>query len=211
VLTLGGARTEVLCCSGLPDLHRSGPDLHRMSRAGRPMRVAASGRGLGRARPPGRRTRSTRHGTRPPSLVSKAIWKQRFEDIAAHERYLSRNGVVIRKFFLHVSKEEQRRRFLSRIDEAEKNWKFSLADAKERRRWDDYQSAYEEMIRHTSTSYAPWYVVPADHKWFTRLAVAEVVIQTLEGLGLAFPVVDDAKKKELLAARQQLERDGKGN
>jgi PPK2 family polyphosphate:nucleotide phosphotransferase len=147
----------------------------------------------------------------PPSLVSKAIWKQRFEDIAAHERYLSRNGVVIRKFFLHVSKEEQRRRFLSRIDEAEKNWKFSLADAKERRRWDDYQSAYEEMIRHTSTSYAPWYVVPADHKWFTRLAVAEVVIQTLEGLGLAFPVVDDAKKKELLAARQQLEKEGKGN
>ena len=147
----------------------------------------------------------------PPSLVTKSIWKQRFEDIAAHERYLSRNGVVIRKFFLHVSKEEQRKRFLSRIDEAEKNWKFSLADAKERRLWDDYQRAYEEMIRHTSTSYAPWHVVPADHKWFTRLAVAEVVIQTLEGLGLAFPVVDDAKKKELLAARQQLEREGKGN
>jgi PPK2 family polyphosphate:nucleotide phosphotransferase len=145
----------------------------------------------------------------PPSLVTKSIWKQRFEDIAAHERYLSRNGVVIRKFFLHVSKEEQRKRFLSRIDEAEKNWKFSLADAKERRLWDDYQRAYEEMIRHTSTSYAPWHVVPADHKWFTRLAVAEVVIQTLEGLGLAFPVVDDAKKKELLAARQELEKEGK--
>jgi PPK2 family polyphosphate:nucleotide phosphotransferase len=141
----------------------------------------------------------------PPALVTKDIWKHRYEDINAFERYLSRNGVAIRKFFLHLSKEEQKRRFLERLEEPEKNWKFSSADAKERELWDDYAEAYEQMIRHTSTEEAPWYVVPADHKWFTRLAVAAAVVETLESLKLAFPKVDSARKKELEAARMVLE------
>jgi PPK2 family polyphosphate:nucleotide phosphotransferase len=145
------------------------------------------------------------HGGKiPPELITKKIWKERYEDINAFERYLSRNGVLIRKFFLHISKEEQKRRFLSRLDEPEKNWKFSLADAKEREHWDEYQDAYEDTIRHTSTKHAPWFVIPADNKWFTRLAVAAAVYDAMDSLDLAFPTVDDAKKTELSAARAAL-------
>jgi polyphosphate kinase 2 (PPK2 family) len=117
---------------------------------------------------------------------------------------LTRNGVVIRKFFLHVSKEEQKRRFLARLDEPEKNWKFSEADVREREHWDEYMTAYEEMIRHTSTPEAPWYVVPADHKWFTHIAVSSAIIQTLADLNLKTPAVDKTRRKELETARQEL-------
>jgi PPK2 family polyphosphate:nucleotide phosphotransferase len=141
----------------------------------------------------------------PPSLVTKHIWKERFEDINAFERYLARNGILVRKFFLHVSKKEQKKRFLKRLDEEDRNWKFSANDAKEREHWDAYMDAYEDMIRETSTEDAPWYVVPADNKWFTRLVVAAAVIGTLEKLDLQYPKVDDAKKKELQAARAILE------
>ena len=140
----------------------------------------------------------------PPSLVTKHIWRERFEDINAYESYLARNGVVIRKFFLHVSREEQKRRFLSRLEEKQKNWKFSMADAAEREHWDDYMHAYEETIRHTATPHAPWYVVPADNKWFTRLVVADAIVDTLRSLDLAFPKVDDAQRKELAAVRETL-------
>ncbi len=140
----------------------------------------------------------------PASLVTKHIWKERFEDINVHERYLTRNGVVIRKFFLHLSKAEQKRRFLSRLDEPDKNWKFSDADLKERGYWNEYQEAYEDMIRATATEHAPWYVVPADNKWFTHLVVAGAIIETLEALGLAFPEVTAAQRKVLEAARKEL-------
>jgi PPK2 family polyphosphate:nucleotide phosphotransferase len=143
----------------------------------------------------------------PRKLVGKNIWKERFEDIAAFERYLSRNGVLIRKFFLHVSREEQRKRFLSRLEEPEKNWKFSLADAREREFFDDYMEAYEDMIRHTATPEAPWFVVPADNKWFTRLVVAGAVVDALQSLDLAFPVVDEARRGELEEARKALENE----
>jgi PPK2 family polyphosphate:nucleotide phosphotransferase len=143
----------------------------------------------------------------PPSLVTKSIWEDRYEDIANVERYLSRNGVVIRKFFLHVSKKEQKKRFLARIDDPEKNWKFSMADARERGFWNDYAEAYEDMIRATATSYAPWYVVPADNKWFTRIVVAAAVIDTLGSLGLEFPEVDEKAKKELAKARAALTKE----
>ncbi|HEY2115800.1 MAG TPA: polyphosphate kinase 2 family protein [Candidatus Angelobacter sp.] len=140
----------------------------------------------------------------PPQLVTKKIWKERFEDIRNFENYLTRNGVVIRKFFLNVSKEEQKRRFLARLDEPEKNWKFSDADVHERQYWDDYMDAYEDMIQHTSTPDAPWYVVPADHKWFTHIAVSSAIIQTLEEMDLQFPKVDKARRKQLESARQAL-------
>jgi PPK2 family polyphosphate:nucleotide phosphotransferase len=140
----------------------------------------------------------------PPQTVTKKIWKERFEDICNLEKYLTRNGVVIRKFFLHVSREEQKKRFLARLDEPEKNWKFSEADVQERRYWNDYMNAYEDMIRHTATPEAPWYVVPADHKWFTHIAVSATIIQTLKGLDLQFPKVDKARRKRLDAARQTL-------
>lgn len=146
----------------------------------------------------------------PSALNTERIWEQRFQDIRAVERYLSRNGTVIRKFFLNVSREEQRKRFLKRLEDPQKNWKFSLADAKERERWDDYQQAYEEMIRHTSSPEAPWYVIPADAKWFVRLVVAAAVIETLEGLDLEYPRVDAAKQKDLDAARAALEAEGEG-
>jgi PPK2 family polyphosphate:nucleotide phosphotransferase len=120
----------------------------------------------------------------PPQLVTKRVWDERYEDIRSFERYLGRNGVVIRKFFLHVSKGEQKRRFMSRLDEPEKNWKFSANDVAERRHWKDYQRAYEDAIRETATEEAPWYVVPADHKWFTRLVVAGAIVEALAGLGL---------------------------
>jgi len=143
----------------------------------------------------------------PKKLVTKHIWKNRFEDIRNVEQYLSRNGVVIRKFFLHLSKEEQKKRFLARLDRPEKNWKFSEADVKERGYWDAYQKAYEETIRHTSTPEAPWYVVPADHKWYTRLVVAAAIIDTLESLDLHYPVVNPAKLERLQAARALLENE----
>jgi PPK2 family polyphosphate:nucleotide phosphotransferase len=133
----------------------------------------------------------------PPSLVTHDIWEERFEAINAFERYLTRNGVIIRKFFLHVSKQEQRQRFLDRLEDPHKNWKFSDADIQERQRWDDYMSAYQDMIRHTATRQAPWYVVPADHKWFTRMVVAEVVVEALESLDLNYPAVSAAKRREL--------------
>ena len=140
----------------------------------------------------------------PPKLVTKEIWDERYEDINAYERYLSRNGFVIRKFFLNVSRGEQKKRFLERLENPSKNWKFSLADADERGFWNDYMDAYDAMIRATSTRHAPWYVVPADNKWFTRLIVAAAVIDALEGLDLAFPKVDAAKLRELAAAKKAL-------
>jgi len=140
----------------------------------------------------------------PPELVTKDIWNERFKDIRGFERYLTRNGVVIRKFFLHVSKKEQKKRFLARLDNPEKNWKFSASDLKERAFWDDYQEAYEDMIRHTATEDAPWYVVPADNKWFTRVVVAAAVVSTLGSLDLAYPKVSPEKLKELAAARRAL-------
>jgi PPK2 family polyphosphate:nucleotide phosphotransferase len=140
----------------------------------------------------------------PAPLVTKNIWEERFEDICAFERYLSRNGLVIRKFFLNVSKNEQKKRFLDRLDQPEKNWKFSAADLHERECWDDYMTAYEEMIAKTSTPHAPWFVIPADNKWFTRLAVAAAIVDTLDGLDLAYPKVDAQKKKQLEAARKTL-------
>ena len=141
----------------------------------------------------------------PQEFLTDDLWQQRFEDIRNFEQYLTRNGVVILKFFLHVSKEEQRRRFLSRLEEAEKHWKFSLTDTRERQYWNDYMHAYQEVVRHTATRDAPWYVVPADHKWFTRLTVAEAIIDKLQSLDLRFPTVDPAKRRELAAARRALQ------
>jgi PPK2 family polyphosphate:nucleotide phosphotransferase len=143
----------------------------------------------------------------PPSLVTKNIWDERFEDIRSFERHLARNGTVIRKFFLHLSKKEQKQRFMARLDEPEKNWKFSADDVHERAYWDDYQNAFEDMIRNTATKHAPWYVIPADNKWFTHLAVAAVIVETLEELNLAYPKVDAAKRKELAAARRLLAKE----
>ena len=144
------------------------------------------------------------HQKLPPELITKDIWKERFQDIRSFERYLSRNGVAIRKFFLHVSNKEQKKRFLERIEEPEKNWKFSANDAKERQYWDDYMEAYEDMIRNTATKDAPWYVVPADNKWFTRVVVAAAVIDALADLNLKYPKVSEAKLKELAAAKRAL-------
>ena len=140
----------------------------------------------------------------PPQLVTKHIWDERYEDIRNFERYLARNGVVIRKFFLHVSKGEQKRRFLARLDEPEKNWKFSASDVAERGYWKDYQRAYEDAIRETATEEAPWYVVPADHKWFTRLVVAAAIVDALAGLGLHYPKVTPEQRRALAAARREL-------
>jgi PPK2 family polyphosphate:nucleotide phosphotransferase len=142
----------------------------------------------------------------PPVLVTKHIWTERFEDINAHERYLTRNGVVILKFFLHLSKAEQKKRFLARLDEPAKNWKFSLDDLKERVFWNPYMDAYEKAIRHTATPHAPWYVVPADHKYFAHLVVAGALIETLESLELGFPKVSAAQKKMLQKARKILDK-----
>jgi PPK2 family polyphosphate:nucleotide phosphotransferase len=141
----------------------------------------------------------------PPKQVTKRVWKERYEDIAAHERYLARNGVVIRKFFLHVSRAEQKKRFLERLVRPEKNWKFSTADAKERGHWKDYMGAYEDAIRATAAPHAPWIVVPADKKRFARLVVAAAVADAMEELGLEYPKVSDAQKQELAAARRALE------
>jgi PPK2 family polyphosphate:nucleotide phosphotransferase len=140
----------------------------------------------------------------PASLLGKDVWDNRFQDIRCWERYLARNGVLILKFFLHVSKKEQKRRFLRRLDEPDRNWKFSANDARERGYWDEYMEAYEETIRNTATDHAPWYVVPADNKWFTRLVVAAAVIDGMASLDLAFPTVDKKKRKELEEARKVL-------
>jgi PPK2 family polyphosphate:nucleotide phosphotransferase len=144
----------------------------------------------------------------PPSVVTKRIWQERFEDINAYERYLTRNGVIIRKFFLNVSKKEQKKRFLERLDEPEKHWKFAEADVREREHWEEYMAAYEEMIQQTATPHAPWYVVPADSKWVTRLLVAAAAVDTLQGLKLHYPVLDDAKRAGLKAARAALQSEG---
>ncbi|MGA7686837.1 MAG: polyphosphate kinase 2 family protein [Terriglobales bacterium] len=143
----------------------------------------------------------------PAKLVTKNIWEERFEDINNFERYMTHNGIAVVKFFLHLSKKEQKRRFLERLDTPAKNWKFSAADIKERGFWDDYQQAYEETIRATASEYAPWYVVPADHKWFTRLVVAQVLVDELKALKLAYPKVTGEMKKELAAARRGLEKE----
>jgi PPK2 family polyphosphate:nucleotide phosphotransferase len=142
----------------------------------------------------------------PPSLLGKKLWDERFDDIRAVEQYLGHNGIVVRKFFLNLSKEEQSKRFLERLEEPEKNWKFSASDIHEREYWTDYQEAYEDMIRNTATPEAPWYVVPADHKWFTRIVVAAAVVDTLEELKLSYPKVDAEKRKQLQEARQLLEK-----
>ncbi len=140
----------------------------------------------------------------PDPLVTKHLWKERFEDICAMERHLVRNGTVILKFFLHVSKEEQRRRFLARLQQPSKNWKFSIADASEREHWDDYMNAYEDAIRHTATPDAPWFVVPADNKWFTRVVVGAAVDEALEALNLAYPKIDARKREELKQVEREL-------
>src|SRR5882762_1152768 len=140
----------------------------------------------------------------PPKLVGKKIWEERFEDIRNFEQYLSRNGVVVRKFFLHVSRKEQKRRFLERIDDPLKNWKFSSNDANERDFWDDYMEAYEQMIQETATKEAPLYVVPADNKWFTRVVVGAAVIEALADLDLEYPEVGEDKLKELAGAKKKL-------
>jgi len=144
----------------------------------------------------------------PANLVTDNIWEKRFEDINAFESYLAGNGIVVMKFFLHLSKQEQKKRFLDRLELPEKNWKFSMSDVLERRHWEKYMRAYEDMIQNTSTKHAPWYVVPADHKWFTRLVVAEAMIDAMENLDLSFPKVDAAKRKELKDARAALQREG---
>jgi polyphosphate kinase 2 (PPK2 family) len=133
-------------------------------------------------------------------------WQGRFQDISRFERYLTRNGIMVRKFFLNVSKGEQKRRFLARLDEPQKNWKFSADDVRERRLWDQYQSAYEDMIRHTAKKYAPWYVVPADDKKFMRLVVSSVVVDALEAMNLAYPKVTQQERTALAVARQELLR-----
>ena len=140
----------------------------------------------------------------PVELITRKIWRQRFEDICAIERFLTRNGYLVLKFFLHVSKKEQKRRFLERLELPEKNWKFSAADVRERQYWDAYMDAYEDMIRNTATPYAPWYVVPADNKWFTRMIVSAAIVERMESLNLKLPKVDDAKRKELAQARKQM-------
>jgi PPK2 family polyphosphate:nucleotide phosphotransferase len=143
----------------------------------------------------------------PKPLLTKHIWQERFEDINNFERYLTRNGIAVVKFFLHVSRKEQKRRFLERLDTPDKNWKYSASDVKERQFWEAYQEAYEDMIRHTASEHAPWYVVPADNKWFTRLVVAQAVVNTLKGMNLKYPKVSGAERAALAQAHQQLENE----
>jgi PPK2 family polyphosphate:nucleotide phosphotransferase len=143
----------------------------------------------------------------PPSLKDRNIWNRRFREINNFEQYLTDNGIVVLKFFLNVSKEEQKRRFLRRVEEPDKNWKFSAADIHERSCWDDYMSAYEEMFNNTSTPHAPWYIIPADHKWFTRLAVVSAIWETLDGLNLRYPEASQQEKEALLAAKAEMEQE----
>ena len=140
----------------------------------------------------------------PSELITKKVWDERYQDIRAIERYLSRNGCLILKFFLHVSKKEQKKRFMERLDQPDKNWKFSAADVGDRQHWDAYMASFEQMIQNTATDVAPWHVIPADNKWFTRLAVSDTIIDAMEKLELTFPKIDEAKKKELAAARKIL-------
>jgi PPK2 family polyphosphate:nucleotide phosphotransferase len=145
----------------------------------------------------------------PEEVVTKHIWEERYDDINGFEKYLTRNGAVIRKFFLYISKEEQKKRFLERLEDSKKNWKFSMDDIKERKFWDDYHEAFEEMIQNTATKQAPWYVIPADNKWYARLVVASAIVEALHGLDLQYPEVDKAKKKELDEVREHLEKNDK--
>jgi PPK2 family polyphosphate:nucleotide phosphotransferase len=145
----------------------------------------------------------------PPAVVTKRIWQERFEDINAFELHMARSGYLVRKFFLHISKEEQRRRFLARLEEPAKRWKFAVADVKERGRWNDYMRAYEDMIRQTSAPHAPWVVVPADRKWYARCVVAAAIVDGLEGLKLGFPKIDGGKARELARVRAALEAEGR--
>jgi PPK2 family polyphosphate:nucleotide phosphotransferase len=144
----------------------------------------------------------------PPELVTKNIWRERFDDISAFERYLARNGTIVLKFFLNISKQEQRERFLDRLNEPSKNWKFSLADIAERALWGKYQAAYQEVIRHTSTTLAPWHVVPADHKWFARVVIGSIIVSALEKLDLKFPKADKASLQEFKLVRTALLEEG---
>ena len=146
----------------------------------------------------------------PSAVVTKQIWRERFEDINAFELHMARSGYLIRKFFLHISKEEQRQRFLKRLEQPEKRWKFALADVDERNRWGDYMKAYEDMIRHTSTPHAPWIVVPADRKWYARCVVASALVDGLDSLNLRFPKIDAGKRRELKRVREALEAEGRG-
>jgi PPK2 family polyphosphate:nucleotide phosphotransferase len=146
----------------------------------------------------------------PPRLVTKNIWRERFEDIIAFERYLTRQGTIILKFFLNVSKQEQRARFLDRLEEPSKTWKFSMGDITERARWNRYQAVYQDIVRHTSSAAAPWYVVPADHKWFARVVIGSAIVRALDGLNLQFPRVDKASHEEFKEIRKALENEGKG-
>ena len=150
------------------------------------------------------------HEKLPAKSKGKELWKERYEEINAFEHYLVRNGIIVLKFFLNLSREEQKRRFLQRIEQPEKNWKFSVDDAIERKHWDEYMNAYEEALRHTSTRSAPWYVIPADHKWFTRVAVADVLRKTLKSMKLAYPAVSKVRKAELQKIKRQLESKGDG-
>ena len=143
-------------------------------------------------------------GERAPRAAGTHVWKERFEDITAFERHLSRNGTLILKFFLHISNEEQRKRLLARIDRPEKNWKISVSDVRERAFWEAYQHAYSELLTHTSTEFAPWYVIPSDRKWFTRAAVANIIVARLKALDLTYPHVGDERRAELLAERERL-------
>jgi PPK2 family polyphosphate:nucleotide phosphotransferase len=145
----------------------------------------------------------------PAKLVTKNIWRERFEDISAFERYLSRNGTVILKFFLNISKQEQRKRFLDRLEQPSKNWKFSMGDVTERALWQRYMAAYQDLVRHTSTPLAPWHVVPADHKWFARVVIGSAIVSTLETLNLRFPRTDKASLQEFKQVREALLAEGK--
>ena len=145
----------------------------------------------------------------PPELVTKKVWRERFEDVAAFEKYLARNGTLVLKFFLNISKEEQRERFLARLDEPSKNWKFSLGDVAERKLWDKYQAAYQDVIRHTSAKHAPWHVVPADHKWFARVVISSAIVSAMEKLDLRFPEIAKGAAEELKKARDALEEEGR--
>jgi PPK2 family polyphosphate:nucleotide phosphotransferase len=146
----------------------------------------------------------------PPKLITKKIWRERFEDISAFERYLCRNGTVILKFFLNLSREEQRQRFLDRLDQPAKNWKFSMNDVTERAFWNRYQAVYQDIVRHTASPHAPWVVVPADHKWFARVVIGSAIVAALERLDLHFPRVDKASEAEFKKVRKALEQEGKG-
>jgi PPK2 family polyphosphate:nucleotide phosphotransferase len=146
----------------------------------------------------------------PPKLITKNIWRERFEDISAFERYLCRNGTVILKFFLNISREEQRQRFLDRLDQSAKNWKFSMNDVTERAFWSRYQAVYQDIVRHTASPHAPWVVVPADHKWFARVVIGSTIVAALERLDLHFPRVDKASEAEFKKVRRALEQEGKG-